>query len=134
MFKGAYTKVIGQSPIPIIKLQTKALYNSDVIIEKDSILDTGADCTLIPFAIISKLQPKALIRGRHNQIIYGVGKNKIVAVPYRILISFDQLNFFKIKVYACPDDYTDGLIILGRNFLNRYCITFDGQARLFYIK
>lgn len=75
-----------------------------MIITQDGILDTGADCTLVPFSAIAKLQPKSLIRGRHNQFIYGVGKSKIITVPYRTLMSFDQLNFLKTKVYACPDD------------------------------
>lgn len=134
MFQGNYTEINGQSPIPLIKLQLKNLDNSNLIIEEDGILDTGADCTLVPFSAISKLQPKSLIRGKHNQIIYGIGKSKIITVPYRILISFDQLNFMKIKVYACPDDDTNNLIILGRNFLNRYRIIFDGKAKLFIIE
>ncbi|MGI0479626.1 retropepsin-like aspartic protease [Geminocystis sp. CENA526] len=134
MFKCNYTEINDQSPIPLVRLQLKNIDNCSSVIEKDGILDTGADCTLIPFSTIAKLQPKSLIRGRHNQIIYGVGNSKIITVPYRILMSFDQENFIKIKVYACPDDDTNGLIILGRNFLNRYRITFDGKAKLFIIE
>ncbi len=134
MFKQNYTEVRGKSPLPLIQLQLKNSDNSNVIIIEEAILDTGADCTLIPFSIIAKLQPKSLIRGSHKKIIYGVGKNKIITVPYRILMSFDRINFLKIKVYACPDDDTDSLIIIGRNFLNRFCVTFDGRARLFIIE
>jgi hypothetical protein len=133
MFQGNYTEIIGKSPIPIIKLQLKNLDNTNALVAQDGILDTGADCTLVPFSAIAKLQPKSLIRGSHNQVIYGIGRNQIIAVPYRVLISFDQLNFVKTKVYACPDDDTDSLIIVGRNFLNRYCITFDGKNKLFSI-
>lgn len=134
MFQNNYTEISGKSPIPIVKVQLKSLDNSGLVVEQDAILDTGADCTLVPFSAIAKLQPKPLIRGSHNQIVYGVGKTKIITVPYRILIAFNQVNFLKIKVYACPDDNTDCLIILGRNFLNRFCITFNGLEKLFIIE
>lgn len=134
MFQNNYTEITGKSAIPIINLQLKNLDNSGLIITQYGILDTGADCTLIPFSAIAKLQPKSLIRGSHNQIIYGVGKSKIITVPYRILMSFDQVNFVKTKVYARPDDDTDSLIIVGRNFLNNFCITFNGREKLFVIE
>jgi hypothetical protein len=134
MFQYHYTEVGGKSPIPILKLQLKNLDNSDLVVQQDAILDTGADCTLVPFSAIAKLQPKSLIRGSNNQIVYGVGKSKIITVPYRILIAFDHVNFLKIKIYACPDDSTDRLIIVGRNFLNRFCITFNGLEKLFVIE
>ena len=133
IFKGKYTEIKNQSSIPIIKLQIKNLDSSSWFLEKDGILDTGADCTLMPFSIISQIQAKNLIRGRHQKIVYGVGKQKIITVPYRVLIGFNHRDFIKIKVYACPDDDTNGFIIIGRNFLNRYCITFDGKNRLFEI-
>ena len=134
MFQHNYTEVNGKSPIPILKLQLKNLDNSGLVVQQDAILDTGADCTLVPFSAIAKLQPKSLLRGGSNQVIYGVGKSNIITVPYRILIAFDQVNFLKIKVYACPDNSTDEFIIVGRNFLNRFCITFNGLEKLFVIE
>lgn len=133
MFEAPYTEVLDQSPIPLITLQIRSLESSSIPLERTGILDTGADCTLVPFSVISRLQPKALIRGRDSSLIYGVGKQKIVTVPYRIALSFNQQNFIKLKIYACPDHATDELIILGRNFLNRYRITFDGLERKFTI-
>ena len=133
MFQADYTQVIGQSPMPIIRLKLSSLDSPALALEQDGILDTGADCTLVPFSSISQLQPKSLIRGRDNQFIYGVGRRKIIGVPYRIGMSFNNQNFVKLKIYACPDDDVDGVIIVGRNFLNRYCITFDGRQRRFII-
>jgi hypothetical protein len=133
MFVANYTQVIGQSPLPILRLKLSNLDESALAIERDGILDTGADCTLVPFSYISQLQPKSLIRGRDNQFIYGVGRRKIIGVPYRIGMSFNNRNWVKLKIYACPDDDVDGVIIVGRNFLNRYCITFDGRQRRFII-
>ncbi|MDJ0600289.1 MAG: peptidase A2A retrovirus catalytic [Crocosphaera sp.] len=104
------------------------------LIVSQGVLDTGSDCTLVPFSIISQLQAVKLIRGRNTSVIYGVGKQKIIVVPYRVQISFNYREFIKIKVYACPDSDTDGLIILGRNFLNRYCITFNGRSKTFLIE
>jgi hypothetical protein len=134
IFKGKYTEVKDHSPIPIIKLQIKNLDSSSYFSEKEGIMDTGADCTLIPFSIISQIQSKNLIRGRQKKIVYGIGTQKIITVPYRVLISFNHQDFIKIKVYACPDHETNGFIIIGRNFLNRYCITFDGKNRFFEIR
>ncbi|EAZ91421.1 pepsin/retropepsin-like aspartic protease family protein [Crocosphaera chwakensis] len=104
------------------------------LILSQGVLDTGSDCTLVPFSIISQLQAVKLIRGRNASVIYGVGKQKIIVVLYRVEISFNHSDFAKIKVYACPHSDTDGLIILGRNFLNRYRITFDGKTKRFLIE
>jgi hypothetical protein len=133
MFERNYTELPAQSPIPLIELQIRQLVQTDILIVSQGILDTGSDCTLVPFSLISQLQAKNLIRGRNTSVIYGVGKQKIIVVPYRVEISFNHHEFIKIKVYACPDNDTDGLIILGRNFLNRYRITFDGRAKKFTI-
>lgn len=133
MFEGKYTEIPNSSSIPLISLRIRQSEPMILIICK-GILDTGSDCTLVPFSIISQLQAVKLIRGRETLVIYGVGKHKIIAVPYRLEISFNGRDFIKIKVYACPDNDTDGLIILGRNFLNRYRITFDGKAKRFLIE
>ncbi len=133
MFEGKYTELPNSSPIPLIQLQIRQS-ESIPSIATQGILDTGADCTLVPFSIISQLQAFKLIRGRNTSVIYGVGKQKIIVVPYRVEISFNEREFIRIKVYACPDSDTDGLIILGRNFLNRYCITFNGRTKRFFIE
>ena len=133
MFEGKYTELPNASPIPLIHLQIRQS-ESIPSIASQGILDTGADCTMVPFSIISQLQAVKLIRGRNTSVIYGVGKRKIQVVPYRVEISFNHDEFIRIKVYACPDNDTDGLIILGRNFLNRYCITFNGRTKRFLIE
>ncbi|MGB5769420.1 MAG: peptidase A2A retrovirus catalytic [Crocosphaera sp.] len=133
MFEGKYTELPNSSPIPLIQLQIRQS-ESIPSIKSQGILDTGADCTLVPFSIISQLQAVKLIRGRNTSVIYGVGKQKIIVVPYRVEIGFDGHEFIRIKAYACPDTDTDGLTILGRNFLNRYCITFNGRAKKFLIQ
>ncbi len=133
MFEGKYTELPNSSPIPLIQLQIRQS-ESIPSIASQGILDTGADCTMVPFSIISQLQAFKLIRGRNTSVIYGVGKRKILVVPYRVEISFNHHEFIRIKVYACPDNDTDGLIILGRNFLNRYCITFNGRTKRFLIE
>ncbi len=133
MFEGKYTEITNSPSIPLINLQIKQS-ESMILIVSQGVLDTGSDCTLFPFSIISRLQAVKLIRGRNTSVIYGVGRKKIIVVPYRVEISFNNREFIRIKVYACPDNDTDGLIILGRNFLNRYCITFDGRAKRFLIK
>ena len=83
MFEGKYTELPDSSPIPLMQLQIRQS-ESIPSISSQGILDTGADCTLVPFSIISQLQAVKLIRGRNTTVIYGVGKQKIIVVPYRV--------------------------------------------------
>jgi hypothetical protein len=48
-------------------------------------------------------------------------------------MSFDGIDFFRAKVIAVPDDILNDEIIIGRNILNRYEITFDGPNLVFRI-
>ena len=133
MFEGKYTEIPNSPSIPLISVQIRQSESMALIVSQ-GVLNTGSDCTLVPLSIISQLQAVKLIRGRNTSVIYGVGKQKILVVPDRVEISFNHRDFIKIKVYACPDSDTDGLIILGRNFLNRYSITFDGKVKRFLIE
>jgi hypothetical protein len=47
--------------------------------------------------------------------------------------SFDNENFIAAKVIAIPDDILNGEVLVGRNILNRYVITFDGPKLIFTI-
>jgi hypothetical protein len=46
-------------------------------------------------------------------------------IPYLIKIGFDNKNFIDAKVIAVPDDILNGEVIIGRNILNRFVMTFD---------
>ncbi|MGK7928315.1 MAG: peptidase A2A retrovirus catalytic [Spirulina sp.] len=128
----SYTKISNNSPIPIIKLKLINPNNTQLSNLGDGILDTGADCTLVPISLIAELNLKKL--GRSDEFISSVGEREIITVPYRIAIAFPHKHPIKTKIYACPDPATKGFIIIGRNILNRYCITFNGRKRFFTIE
>ena len=58
MFEGKYTELPDSSPIPLMQLQIRQS-ESIPSISSQGILDTGADCTLVPFSISVQL-PSAL--------------------------------------------------------------------------
>ncbi len=127
-----YTTVRGISPIPVVCIYFQNPLNSKLSTVFDcAILDTGSDISVISFGIISKLQLKPVSNQKYVPF-RGLG-GEIQGIPYRIKLSFDNQNYFNAKVIAVPDDVLNGEVIIGRNILNRYCITFDGRQGVFTI-
>lgn len=132
MLKFEYTVTDNDSPIPVIDFY---FANPDNLIltccENCSILDTGSDVTVIPYSVASKLLLKSIKRS--NPLSFrGFGKVN-TGIPYRISASFDGKSYFSTKVFAIADDILNGEVIIGRNILNRYIITFNGPKLLFTI-
>ncbi|WP_013323621.1 peptidase A2 [Gloeothece verrucosa] len=113
-----------QQYLPIIEIKIRNLKNPDFEIKDLGILDTGSDITLIPFSVLSRLN--TLTAKRKPIEFYGVGNKKTIGIAYRLAVSLDTGNFFKTIVYGCAEDDTQGIMIIGRNILNRFSITFDG--------
>jgi Retroviral aspartyl protease len=135
MLEFDYINLENLPPIPIASLCLSNLNNNDNLIMinniSNAILDTGSDCTLFPYSIISRIQPKP-IGSLSKQSFRGLG-TKISGIPYRIGIGFEENLIIKITVFACPDDVLQNEIIIGRNFLNQYRIEFNGPKRIFLI-
>jgi hypothetical protein len=132
MLEFDYTQIGDLSPIPIANLYINNLSsNANLFHVNNAILDTGSDITLFPFSLISKVEAKSI---GHNSVqpFRGLG-TEIKGVPYRIGIGFEEKLIIKVKVFACPDHQLENEIIIGRNFLNRYQIEFNGPARTFLI-
>jgi predicted aspartyl protease len=127
-----YTKIGANSPIPAIKFYFKNPENALLTIsESCSILDTGSDVIIIPYSIASKLYLKSFDEEEPLKF-RGFGReNK--GVPYRVAGSFDDNNYFRTKVFAVPDDVLNSEVIIGRNILNRYVITFNDPGLTFTI-
>jgi hypothetical protein len=132
MLDFSYTKVAGVSPIPIVRLYFMNPKNNLLTDNNDlGIVDTGSDITVVSYAIVSRLQLKPL-QMKKNFIFRGLGQLN-TGIPYLIKISFDSENFIDAKVIAIPDDILNGEVIIGRNILNRFLITFDGPRLTFTI-
>jgi hypothetical protein len=132
MLDFSYTKIEGGSPIPIVRLYFTNPKNSLLIDSNDlGIVDTGSDITVISYTIISKLQLRPL-QVKKDFVFRGLGQIN-TGIPYLIKISFDNKNFIDAKVIAVPDDILNGEVIIGRNILNRFVMTFDGPNLNFTI-
>ncbi|MEM8718065.1 MAG: hypothetical protein AAGE84_01985 [Cyanobacteria bacterium P01_G01_bin.39] len=134
MYEYNYTKSENTSPIPIVRISINNLRNNQYL-QHDAILDTGSDVTLIPVSIINKLSPPKIGRGKITTKPHGLGGQVIGILPYRIQLGFSDSRrqlasqdrtLIRVKAWSCLDNNLEGFIILGRNFLNRYKITFDG--------
>ncbi len=132
MLDFSYTKVAGGSSIPIVRLYFSNPSNNLLIDINDSgIIDTGSDITVVSYTVVSKLQLRPL-QMKKDFVFRGLGRVS-VGIPYLIKTSFDNKNFIDAKVIAIPDDILNGEVLVGRNILNRYVITFDGPKLIFSI-
>jgi hypothetical protein len=127
-----YVKIGDNSPIPAIKFYFKNPENALIAaLDGYSVLDTGSDMTIIPYSIASRIYLKSI--NEEEPINFrGFGRSN-KGVPYRIAGSFDGDNYFRAKVFAVPDDVLHDEIIIGRNILNRYVITFNGPNLTFTV-
>jgi hypothetical protein len=127
-----YTKVEGISPIPILNIYLQNPSNTNLsMIFDGAILDTGSDLTIISYEIVSKLQLRT-IDSQKLIPFRGLGR-ETQGIPYLINLSFDDQDYIRSRVIAVPEDILHGEAIIGRNILNRHCITFDGPKLVFTI-
>jgi hypothetical protein len=97
--------------------------------EVQAILDTGSDCTLVPFDFLSEV--KAQVSDRAIRI--PVGGKVALAVPYLVGLVFDRHNYPIHQVYGCSVDTIGDLLIVGRDILNLHRVDFDGPRQQFNI-
>lgn len=121
----------GVPPAPIFKV---TLLNSERhdnrIYELDALLDTGADVTLIPLEAVSVLRLSIL----DNKVpVVGVGGAMTMGYPCRVDLQFEDVKLPLIEVISCEAAAIgmQGLMIIGRDVLNQFCVKFDGKRQQF---
>ena len=91
------------------------------------LIDTGSDITLVPITIISNLGVVRSGRSQPSEYPTGLGGVKIAYTAYWLKISFNDNNFYGVRVWDAVGD-TQELVIIGRNFLNnRFNLFLDGE-------
>lgn len=84
------------------------------------LVDTGADCTLVPAAIVRQLElPQIDVIG-----ITGVGGGKRRTTVHAALVELGELRMLA-RIVAFADE-----AILGRDILNQAVVTLDGPGRV----
>jgi hypothetical protein len=121
---------LGIPAIPIMSLMiaTPGL-DPELSFEVQAILDTGSDCTLVPFDFLAKV--KAQVSDRAVRI--PVGGIVALAVPYLVGLVFDRHTYPVHQVYGCSVDTIGDLLIVGRDILNLHRADFDGPRQQFTI-
>ena len=114
---------------PIIPIEiTPPVQNPTKTISCEGILDTGCDCTLVPFEIISKLSLRSRPDIAGEQVEVTMGMQKVVVVSFYGGIIFDG-NLHLMKFLGCESIYTKGYILIGRDILNDYTIKCNGPQQ-----
>lgn len=159
MLEYPYRKISQNRKVPEAPCIRVKLVNNEVSprkeIECDALFDTGSDLTLIPLNLLIEIEKKAyretrvierIVKNRDipNKInekpeltserIEGIVKGKgILAIPYKVCLVFDRDRSVEILAMGCAVSEIGELMIIGRDFMNRYCITFDGPNLKFGI-
>ena len=118
-------------PAPILRV---SLFHPDQdrdrVYELDAFLDTGADTTLIPLEAVSILRLPLL---DERVPVMGVGGAVTNGFLCRSRIQLGEMWFPSMKLVACEAMVVGGRdqMIIGRDILNRCCVTFDGKRQQF---
>jgi hypothetical protein len=130
---GSYSYTALSSGIPAIPIMPVTIatpgLNPDISLELQAILDTGSDCTLIPFDFLAKVHAQVCDRA----IRIPVGGETALAVPYLVGLVFDCQAYSVHQVYGCPMENIGKLLIIGRDILNYHWIEFDGLQQIFTV-
>ncbi|MEO1791807.1 MAG: retropepsin-like aspartic protease [Cyanobacteria bacterium J06629_19] len=104
--------------------------NDNRTYELNAILDTGADGTLIPLEVVSVLRLKLQAE---RVPITGVGGALTMGFSCWVNLQIGAIEVPLVKVASCEATAIggQGQMIIGRDILNLFCMTFDGKQQRF---
>lgn len=109
--------------MPVVALVVRSVAAADGGISSRALVDSGADATILPLAVLQNAQVDQVGRARmrwgsHQSRLYDVYLATIVIGPYSI---------YGVRVLA---DATGNEAILGRDVLNQMVVTLNGLAHI----
>jgi predicted aspartyl protease len=107
-------------PAPFLPVQLASLIERSELITVQAKLDTGADLTAIPVALIEQLH---LVPAGEIEV-EGYESRRASILAYDVNLQIDQLNVVGLLVIGLAEDY----VLLGRDVLNRLRVLLDGPA------
>ena len=119
------TKKIYRPTVPIL------LKNKSKFIYVEAIIDSGADCTILPIEIAGALDIK--LDGRRKTNFHGAGNNTFPVYPSLVSIThmLRQSGFrtigWKTKVFFAESQ--PGILLGHKGFLERFKVTLDGKKK-----
>ena len=117
--KASYdTSLLPPAPFLPVRLASLAEHSESVTVQAK--LDTGADLTAIPDALIERLHlmPASEIE------VEGYDNRRATLRAYDVNLQIDQLSVVGLLVIGFAEDY----VLLGRDVFNRLRVLLDGPA------
>ena len=106
-------------PAPIAKIILRNVKTGERVKDVSVFLDTGADISLLPLAVITQLQIKP---SNESVNLLGFDESKSLSELYLL-----QVIFLGKRLTGEYCAIADEIGILGRDVLNQFSITFDGK-------
>lgn len=111
-------------PVPLIEVEVSIPGTQPAeTITRTAFLDTGADCSLVPFDILARVRAT---RAGSAERISGTGRGNVLVVPYLVGLRFDRYFSPFVRVRGCASEEIQGILLIGRDLLNKYRIEFNG--------
>lgn len=128
----AYTSLGADIPAaPLIQVRLSSPEEKpSVTLSCTAFLDSGADCTLVPFDLLIKVN--AVIAGSKETIL-GTSKGNAIVIPYFVNLSFDRFVYQTVRVRGCPSEDIGGIILIGRDLINNFVLELNGPQLIYKI-
>jgi hypothetical protein len=112
-----------QPPIPTVRVTLHAPDGSTMIPSVLAVLDTAASGSLFPLALLRQMGLAPV----HRAVVRGVGHAPTTLDLYDVEIEIPGVVLTTARVVGHP---TDPYILIGRDILNQFRITFDGPRQM----
>jgi predicted aspartyl protease len=118
-----YNETLLDPPGPIVNVLVRSSAHTKPTLEFSGKIDTGADATVIPLALVDELQ----LVPRFRMMTQGYDGVMSERLGYEVDLVIEGCTIESVQVIATPR----ATILLGRDVLAHFIITLDGKAQTF---